>query len=74
MIAGHFGLAAGVKGRAPRVPLWVLMLSTFLLDVLFLFFSAAGRESIGVADPTQGAGYGSGLIHADYTHSLVGPS
>ncbi len=72
MIAGHVGLAVGVKGQAPRVPLWALMLSTLLLDVLFLFFSAAGLESIGVADPTQGAGYGSALIHAAYTHSLVG--
>ena len=28
MIAGHFGLAAGVKGRQRQVPLWALMLAT----------------------------------------------
>lgn len=26
MVAGHFGLAAGVKRWAPRLPLWALMI------------------------------------------------
>lgn len=72
MIAGHFGLAAGAKAVAPRVPLWALMLSTFLLDVFFIFFNAAGLEFITPVDPNRPTGYGSGLIHAYYTHSLVG--
>ncbi len=37
MTAGHFGLAAAVKDPAPRVPLWALMLSNYLLD--FVSFS-----------------------------------
>ena len=72
MIAGHYGLAAGVKSWAPRLPLWSLMLSTFLLDVVFIFLNAAGLEYITPADPALGNGYGNALIHAYYTHSLVG--
>jgi membrane-bound metal-dependent hydrolase YbcI (DUF457 family) len=72
MIAGHYGLAAGVKAWAPRLPLWALMLSTFLLDVVFIFLNVAGIEYITPANPAQPNGYGSALIHAYYTHSLVG--
>ena len=36
MIAGHFGLAAIVKSRAPSVPLWALMLGCQFLDVVFV--------------------------------------
>lgn len=36
MFAGHFGLAAAVKAKAPEVPLWVLMLSTQLPDIVFV--------------------------------------
>ena len=70
MLAGHFGLAAAVKSREPQVPLWALMLSTQLLDVFFVPLYLAGVETI---SPIPGAGsYGGGIIHADYTHSLVG--
>lgn len=72
MIAGHFGLAAGVKKIAPRLPLWSLLLATFFLDVVFIFFAAAGLEKIVPIDPTNPNAYGGSLIHADYTHSLVG--
>src|SRR5690606_33978479 len=72
MTAGHFGLAAGVKQWAPRLPLWALMLSTYLLDVIFIFFFAAGLESLAPADPAQPMGYGNVLIQAYYTHSLLG--
>jgi hypothetical protein len=48
-------------------PLWVLMLATQLLDVIFVPLVALGIESFG--GPT---GYGEGTIHAYYTHSLVG--
>lgn len=71
MIAGHFGLAAGVKASETRLPLWALMLSTFLLDVVFVFFAAAGLESLSQIDPDRPA-YGGALIQAYYTHSLVG--
>jgi membrane-bound metal-dependent hydrolase YbcI (DUF457 family) len=69
MIAGHFGLAAAVKGREPQVPLWALMLSTQLLDVIFVVLYAFGIESY---TTIPGVGYGGAIIHADYTHSLVG--
>jgi hypothetical protein len=72
MIAGHYGLAAGVKSYAPRLPLWSLMLSTFLLDVVFIFLNVAGLEYITPANPAQGSSYGNALIHAYYTHSLIG--
>ncbi|HVV50740.1 MAG TPA: permease [Polyangia bacterium] len=71
MIAGHFGLAAGVKAREPAVPLWALMLATQWLDVVFVPLFIAKVETIEVVG--GGApGYGNGIIHADYTHSLVG--
>ena len=54
---------------APRrdVPLWALMLSTQLLDVVFALLLIPGVESFGGS-----AGYGEGWIHAYYSHSLVG--
>jgi membrane-bound metal-dependent hydrolase YbcI (DUF457 family) len=72
MTPGHFGLAAGAKKFAPRVPLWALFLSTYLLDVIFVFLLAAGIENITPLDPTHPNAYGGILIHAEYTHSLVG--
>ncbi|MEX2446806.1 MAG: permease [Dehalococcoidia bacterium] len=71
MIAGHFGLAAAVKAAAPTVPLWALMLATVWLDVVFGPLAALGVERIEVAAGTDG-GYAGALIHAPYTHSLVG--
>ncbi|MCE7985016.1 MAG: permease [Caldilinea sp. CFX5] len=71
MIAGHFGLATGVKAGAPRLPLWALLLSTFWLDVIFIFLFAAGIEGLTQIDPAHPS-YGGALIHAYYTHSLVG--
>ncbi len=71
MIAGHFGFAAGVKARARQAPLWALMLATVWLDVVFAPLLAAGVESFENVPGTNG-GYGNAIIHADYTHSLVG--
>jgi membrane-bound metal-dependent hydrolase YbcI (DUF457 family) len=71
MIAGHFGFAAAVKSRSRAVPLWALMLATVWMDVLFVPLFAAGIEPIGPVPGTRG-GYGEVVIHADYTHSLVG--
>ena len=58
MIAGHFGFAAGVKGRQRQVPLWALMLATVWLDVVFVPLFAAGIETI---DVSPGGGYGGSL-------------
>lgn len=71
MIAGHFGFAAAVKAKAPRAPLWALMLASVWMDVIFVPLFAAGLEPIEKVPGTSG-GYGEGIIHADYTHSLVG--
>jgi len=71
MIAGHFGLAAAVKAKEPSTPLWALMLATAWLDVIFIPLFIAHIETI---EPAPGAttSYGGGIIHANYTHSLVG--
>ncbi len=72
MIAGHFGLAAGVKARAPQVPLWTLMLATQWLDVVFVPLLLAGVERLEPVAGSRPGAYGESIIHADYTHSLVG--
>ena len=71
MITGHFGLASAVKAHERWVPLWVLMLSSVWLDVIFIPLFAANVETISDAPGTNG-GYGDSIIHADYTHSLLG--
>jgi len=71
MFAGHFGLAAAVKSKQPRIPLWALMLSTQLLDVFFVPLVLTNVETIQPVANTKG-GYGEVIIHADYTHSLIG--
>lgn len=71
MIAGHFGFAAIVKSREPRVPLWSLMLATVWLDIVFVPLFLAGIESLKPVAGLRG-GYGENIIYADYTHSLVG--
>jgi hypothetical protein len=72
MLAGHFGLAAVVKAREPQIPLWALMVSTQLLDIIFVVLYLIGVEKIVPVDGTNG-GYGQ-LVgrNFDYTHSLVG--
>ena len=71
MTAGHFGFAAAVKSSAPKAPLWALMLSTYLLDFVFIFLVAFGLESFAPLDPADPA-YGQVVIHAYYSHSLLG--
>jgi hypothetical protein len=69
VITGHFGVAAGSKSVDHRAPLWALMLATVWLDVVFVPLVLLGVESI---DTLPGGGYGRAVIHAYYTHSLVG--
>ena len=71
MIAGHFGFAAAVKAQERQAPLWALMLATVWLDVVFVPLLFAKIETIGVAPGLTG-GYGSAIIHADYTHAVLG--
>jgi hypothetical protein len=72
MLAGHFGLAAIVKSKETAVPLWALMLATQWLDVVFVPLFIVGIETIDPVDPANPNAYGGGIIHADYTHSLLG--
>ena len=71
MTAGHFGLAAAIKSRTPKTPLWALMLATYLLDVFFIVLVSAGIEGFRPMDPGHPA-YGGAIIDAGYSHSLVG--
>jgi hypothetical protein len=71
MIAGHFGFAAAIKSREQQAPLWALMLATVWLDIVFVPLFLMGVETVQPAPGTQG-GYGGLIIHADYTHSLIG--
>jgi hypothetical protein len=68
VIAGHFGFAAIVKSRERSTPLWALMLATAWLDVIFIPLFLAHWETV---QPIH-QGYGGLIIHADYTHSIVG--
>ncbi len=72
MTARHFGLAAGAKAPAPRVPLWAPMQSTYLLDWIFVILVGAGLGHFGPLVPGQPVGYGEVAIQAYYSHSLVG--
>ncbi|MBO8141180.1 MAG: permease [Firmicutes bacterium] len=69
MFAGHFGVAAAARGKVPEVPLWALVISVQLLDIVFVPLLLLGVESI---EPINGGGYGRNVIHAPYTHSLAG--
>ncbi len=69
MFAGHFGVAAAVKSKAPELPLWSLIVSSQLLDIAYIPFSLAGIERM---EPVGDGGYGNMMIYAFYTHSLVG--
>jgi membrane-bound metal-dependent hydrolase YbcI (DUF457 family) len=69
VIVGHCGLAAGAKSIDIRAPLWSLMLATQWLDVAFTPLFLLGIETI---ETLPEGGYGEVVIHADYTHSLIG--
>jgi hypothetical protein len=70
VIAGHFGFAAMVKARERTTPLWALMLATVWLDIVFVPLFMLHIETMEPVSPH--AGYGGAIIHADYTHSIVG--
>ena len=72
MVPGHFGLAAGVKSQVPSAPLWALMLATHWLDVFFVPLFLLGIETITPLNPANPNAYGGSVIHAVYTHSLLG--
>ncbi len=71
MIAGHFALATAVRAREKSAPLWALAIATQWLDVVFVPLLAAGVEGMQRA-PGAPAGYGEGVFHIPWTHSLFG--
>ncbi|MEE2044728.1 permease [Nocardiopsis tropica] len=71
MLAGHFGVAGIVRAFRPELPMGALLVATQLPDLVFLPLAVLGVESGEPAGPGM-SGYGSLLISAPYTHSLVG--
>jgi hypothetical protein len=71
MIAGHFGFAAIVKSKEPEAPLWSLMMATVWIDIVFVPLFLTHLET---TESVRGSGfvYGGNIIHANYTHSLLG--
>ncbi len=49
---GHFAIGLAAKSAAPKVPLWVLLLTTEVFDLLFFAFQAAGIEKMAVSTMT----------------------
>ena len=71
MIAGHIGAAAGAKRWAPSVPMWALLVASFLPDIIFLPLWLLGVEKMEPLDGTDG-GYGNMLFQVDWSHSFFG--
>jgi len=71
MIAGHFAFAAAVRSREKSAPMWALMLASQWLDVVFVPLFIAGVETMRPA-PGAPRGYGEGIFHIPWTHSLLG--
>ncbi|MBR8744583.1 permease [Nocardiopsis sp. MG754419] len=70
MLAGHFGVAGIVKAWRPDIPLAALLVATQLPDLVFAPLALAGWESMEPAAPGL-EGYGSLLITAEFSHSLL---
>ncbi|BDH63046.1 hypothetical protein MTP04_31760 [Lysinibacillus sp. PLM2] len=68
MFAGHFGIAVAVKGNGSNVPIWILLVGTQLMDIIFGIFFLLGIEKIGV--PIENGM--NNVYHANYSHSLIG--
>lgn len=71
MLAGHIGAAAAAKSLDHRVPFWVLLVASFLLDLLFAVLWAVGVEKMEALPGTDG-GYGNMLFEVDWSHSFFG--
>lgn len=71
MLAGHIGVAAGAKRWAPQVPLWALLVATFLIDIIFGILWLFGVEDTSPLPGTDG-GYGEMAFQIDWSHSMFG--
>jgi len=48
---GHFSVGLAAKPTAPKVPLGILLLATWILDVLAIAFGFAGIEGVKIGVP-----------------------
>ena len=53
--AAHLGVALAAKRAAPRMPLWALVLGSYLIDLVFAALTLAGKERM----PARASGRGS---------------
>lgn len=70
MIAGHIGVAAAAKSFDRKLPIWALLIASFLLDIVFAVLWAVGVESMQALPGTDG-GYGDLAFSIDYSHSYA---
>ena len=68
MIAGHIGVAVAAKSFDRKIPVWALLIATFLLDIVFAVLLVGGAESMEALPGTDG-GYGEMAFSIDYSHS-----
>lgn len=71
MIAGHIGVAVAAKSSDRKVPMWALLIATFLLDIVFAVLWLLDVETMENLPDTDG-GYGELMFSVDYSHSFVG--
>lgn len=71
MLAGHIGIAAGTKRWVPEIPLWVLLLASFSLDILMVILWGFGIERLSLPNDGHG-GYGKLVYEIDWSHSFTG--
>lgn len=69
---GHLGIGLSLKPATPKMPLWVLLVATELLDLLNFGFMALGIEKAAVSETSLQSGIvilQSAIIH--WSHGLV---
>jgi len=71
MIAGHIGVAVAAKSSDRRLPIWALLIATFLIDIVFGVLWPFGIEKMEAMAGTDG-GYGQMAFEIDYSHSYIG--
>lgn len=71
MIAGHIGVAVAAKSFDRKIPVWALLVASFLLDIVFAVLLVGGAESMEALPGTDG-GYGEMAFSIDYSHSYAG--
>jgi hypothetical protein len=71
MIAGHIGVAVAAKSSDRKIPIWALLIATFLIDVVFAVLWPFGIEKMEKLAGTDG-GYGEMAFQIDYSHSYIG--